>query len=399
METNPPDLETSIVNHLVSNGPAAFEDLKTATRVSSPTLMRALQNLSQTKWVGPIGRAMSTGGRPATMYGLDASTYALLGIQLELPGIRLVLTDLEDKLLAKTLFSIQGYSPSEVVGAIASNVKSLQTQYSNYRILGAGIATPGYVDSETGEILFVGRMPTWHNFPIKVRLQVALGLPVVVENDIDCMARVEQRVLGLRTDFLYLGFIEGIKASLYLGEQFYKGPFGNAGLIGHTIVDPDGAVCRCGKQGCLETVASIHAICDQFDQQAHETRRYDETIRQIKSSDDDWLKFRAIIEAAESSHPLCAEIVSVALNALALAMSNLVCIVQVETLVLGGALGTLPNGLRAQLDKELRKNLPSLLSHRIVIQYARATSDDIAALGAAQQFFQNLLTMGGVFAQ
>jgi predicted NBD/HSP70 family sugar kinase len=398
MQNNLPHLEAFIVSHLVSSGPAAFKDLKTATRVSSPTLMRALQNLSETKWISPIGRAKSTGGRPATVYGLEASVYALLGIQLELPGVRLVLTSLEQKILTRIVFSLQGYSPSEVVSAIASKVSRVQKEYSQYRILGAGLATPGYVDSENGEILFVGRAPTWQNFPIKDRLQVALGLPVVVENDIDCMARVEQRTLGLKTDFLYVGFIEGIKASLYLREQFYKGPYGNAGLIGHTIVDREGQVCRCGKRGCLETIASIQSVCDRFDRQVQESQQNDETIRQIKSCDDNWQKFRAIAQAAESKHPLCAEIMAAALNALALALSNLISIVQVNLLVLGGALGALPMGLREQLDKELRKNLPSLLSHRLIIHYASATSEDIAALGAAQQFLQYLLSMDGVSA-
>jgi predicted NBD/HSP70 family sugar kinase len=217
-------------------------------------------------------------------------------------------------------------------------------------------------------------------------------MEVVVENDIDCMARVEQRALGLKSDFLYVGFIEGIKASLYLGEQFFKGPFGNAGLIGHTIVDPEGIVCLCGKRGCLETLASSHSICDGFDKKVNELHLDDETIRGINACGDDGLKFRAIVHAAESKHSPCFEIINTALNALALALSNLICIVQVKTLILGGALSTLPIGLREQFERELRKNLPSLLSHPLVIQYARATSEDIAALGAAQQFFQSMLS-------
>ena len=131
-------------------------------------------------------------------------------------------------------------SPNQYIRTISSRVNKLKQEYRNRQLLGIGIATPGYVDPASGDVLSIGRAPHWPNFPLRARLEAEIGLPVVVENDIDCMTLAEMN--GGEAggeDLLYIGFIEGVKASMYLNGRLYKGPFGNAGLIGHTTVLPE----------------------------------------------------------------------------------------------------------------------------------------------------------------
>jgi predicted NBD/HSP70 family sugar kinase len=89
-----------------------------------------------------------------------------------------------------------------------------------------------------------------------------LDLPVSVENDANLGARAEQAFGAGRdfSDFVYIILRAGIGAGLVLGGRLHAGATGLAGEIGHVSVQSDGALCRCGNRGCLETVASSTAL-------------------------------------------------------------------------------------------------------------------------------------------
>ena len=98
----------------------------------------------------------------------------------------------------------------------------------------------------------------WQRFPIVDRVAAATGLPVRLGGDGLCMALGERwRGAGRDAQFL-LGMVvsTGIGGGLVLDGAPYDGRTGNAGHVGHVVVDPDGGLCTCGGHGCVETVAS-----------------------------------------------------------------------------------------------------------------------------------------------
>jgi glucokinase len=191
---------------------------------------------------------------------------------------------------------------------------------------------------------------------------------------------------------IYLGFSEGVKASFLLQGQLYKGPFGNAGLIGHTTVVEDGRLCSCGKHGCLETVASVRAINSLFDKGFESSNLHDSNLQRIHSLKDRIEKFQAILSAAEAGDPFASEIIGDMLRGLELAIANLIYLLQVDQLVIGGALSNLPDGLLARLETELRDKLSPILSHHLIIRRARRTESHIAAVGATYRFFYSCIS-------
>ena len=104
-------------------------------------------------------------------------------------------------------------------------------------------------------------IPAWRDFPLRERLAARYGVPVEVHNDALCFARGEHLAGGWGTDDL-LGIVvsTGIGGGLVLGGRVVDGASGNAGHVGHVIVDPDGPVCGCGARGCLEAVARGPAV-------------------------------------------------------------------------------------------------------------------------------------------
>ena len=388
------NLKSSILT-LLRQEPLSIASLSDATDVSLPTLRRAVEELIDAHWVRPVGRIPRTGGRPATLYGLDDRAYLILGVHLELPGIHFALTNLAGEIVNhQHLLGETDIRPNGVVRLIVDHVNRLKTQYTERQLLGLGIATPGYVDPSSGAILSIGRAPQWQAFPLKARLEADVGLPVIVENDIDCMTFAEIGDGGFNDieDMIYLGFTEGVKASFLLQGQLYKGPFGNAGLIGHTTVVEDGRLCTCGKHGCLETVASVRAINSLFDKGIESGNWHDSDLQRIHALKDRIEKFQAILGAAEAGDPFCSEIIGDMLRGLELAIVNLIYLLQVDQLVIGGALSNLPDGLLARLETELRDKLSPILSHHLIIRRARRTEPHIAAVGATYRFFYSCIS-------
>jgi glucokinase len=105
-------------------------------------------------------------------------------------------------------------------------------------------------------------IPAWRDFPLKTRLAEHFDLPVHVDNDAKALARAEGWIgaaVGVR-DFIAMVVSTGVGGGLVVDGRILQGDDGNAGHIGHVIVEPDGARCGCGARGCLEAEASGTAI-------------------------------------------------------------------------------------------------------------------------------------------
>ena len=206
-------LQQTIVRNLLTS-PMSLADLQIATQVSLPTLNRAIKALSETQWIQTVGQAEANGGRPATLYGIDERYFLIIGLHLQLPGIRLIATDLNGEVLhISQEFQNIVPSPTEAVAAISDYIQSIRVKFPSRQILGIGIAAPGFIDLNSGDIISIGRVPSWVNFPICSQLQAATAAPVQIANDIDCMAFAEFQHINapLEKNLVYIGFDEGIK--------------------------------------------------------------------------------------------------------------------------------------------------------------------------------------------
>ena len=113
-----------------------------------------------------------------------------------------------------------------------------------------------------GEDVSPLHIPAWRGFPLRARLAELAGAPAFVDNDAKALARGEGRFGAARgvRDYLAMVVSTGVGGGIVLDGRLLEGAAGNAGHIGHVIVEPDGRPCPCGGRGCLEGEASGPAI-------------------------------------------------------------------------------------------------------------------------------------------
>ena len=126
-------------------------------------------------------------------------------------------------------------------------------------VLGLGIAIPGVCDAATGTIIASGQLPGVSGDGLVKSLARQFDQPVLLDNDSRAQALGEKWFgdgRGLAT-FVSVQTGHGLGAGVVIDGSVYRGDHGLTGELGHTCVDPNGEWCRCGLQGCWETVATL----------------------------------------------------------------------------------------------------------------------------------------------
>lgn len=146
---------------------------------------------------------------------------------------------------------------AEAIWAVTEGLLADALAVADGDVRGVGVASAGPIDLPNGTVSPIN-ITAWQRFPIVERVAAATGLAVRLGGDGLCMAMGERwRGAGRDAQFM-LGMVvsTGIGGGLVLDGAPYDGRTGNAGHVGHVVVDPEGVLCTCGGHGCVETVAS-----------------------------------------------------------------------------------------------------------------------------------------------
>jgi predicted NBD/HSP70 family sugar kinase len=231
-----------------------------------------------------------------------------------------------------------------------------------------GVGIPGLVDVERGAVkhaVNLGVDGDW--LPLADLLGTRLGVPVVVENDVNA-ATLGAVALSGEDDLVYLSIGTGLAAGLVLQGRLRRGDHGAAGEIGHVPVDPSGALCQCGQRGCLETIASGSAVAAAW-------------------PSGDVPPAQALFAAAQSGDPKAIDARDRFAEGVASAVRVLSLTVDPRTVVLGGGVAQLGEQLRVAVAAALREQAaasPFLASLDLAGRLRVVPSDyPVAAVGAA----------------
>jgi glucokinase len=184
----------------------------------------------------------------------------MLTLALDIGGTKIAagLTDPAGELVHKAVEPTPKDPEAEHVWGLVDRMVVDATNVARGAIRAVGIGCAGPIDATAGTVSPIN-IASWRGFPLRDRIAAAMpGVPVRLAGDGVCMALGEHwRGAGRGANFL-LGMVvsTGVGGGLVLDGAPYQGRTGNAGHVGHVVVELDGQLCSCGGHGCVETVAS-----------------------------------------------------------------------------------------------------------------------------------------------
>lgn len=252
------DMNRSVIlQTLMRLGMATKMELSRSSGLSFPTASKLVSELEKTGLVEFVSLGESDGGRPPNVYRFNPRAGAILAIEIQETGVNALATDLiGTPELDRTEILRVGYPgkilPEAILTAIdrvIANVKS--------RIMRISVATPGIIDQATGTVIRAVNLG-WSNVPLKKLLEDKFEVITIVENDAIASA-VGEWYYGKHDKVNNMAYVivgHGVGAGFVIGGEPFRGAHYKAGALGHTVIERNGPVCKCGKRGCLEAVVA-----------------------------------------------------------------------------------------------------------------------------------------------
>ena len=248
--------QTAVLALLGRAGPMSRADVARELEISPPTVTSVVRRLLEQSMVRELeDQAPSRGGRRGQLIGLVGTAARAIGVKVAADHVAIVEARLDGSVLAAHTLAFEATAP-DPAGRLAATLRPFVEEQEDIPLLGLGVGVPGVVDSpDSGRVH--AAVLGWRDVPLGRHLHGALGLPVLVENDVNALAVAEQLFgRGRRhRDFLVLTIGSGVGLGIVTGGSVYRGSRGGAGEFGHFPVDPVGGMpCACGNRGCLETI-------------------------------------------------------------------------------------------------------------------------------------------------
>jgi len=185
-----------------------------------------------------------------------------IALAIDIGGTKLAcaLITSDGQILDKRQVPTEQSAPAELLfDSLLDLVQTVTGPKPKVNVCGVGCGGPM---SLNGSLVSPLNIPAWRQFPLLTRLQASLEVPVAIDNDAKALALGEAWLGAGRSfkNFMAMVVSTGVGGGLFVDGELLDGGNGNAGHIGHVIVEPDGAECACGARGCLEAEASGPAI-------------------------------------------------------------------------------------------------------------------------------------------
>jgi predicted NBD/HSP70 family sugar kinase len=252
---------------LRERGGVSRAEIAQRTALSRATVSSVIAELREDGLVVEIeGAPEGQTGRPPTRVRLARSAGAALGIDFGKRHLRVAVSDLGHQVLAERAVEIETDHEAELGMRIAAGLVDevvAEAGVTRRSIVGVGMGLPGPIQA-TGELGSSTILPGWVGVRAQEAMAKRLQLPVEVDNDANLGALGEWTWGAARgcDDVVYLKVATGMGAGLIVGGRLYRGAGGTAGEIGHTIIDAQGPICRCGNRGCLEILVGVPALLE-----------------------------------------------------------------------------------------------------------------------------------------
>lgn len=241
------------------------QEIANQTKLSLPTVTKNLNELLEKNLILEDGKFSSQGGRKAVAYSLNRLAKVSLGVELLSDSITIVASDLLGSTISskkiKIAYENNDHYYQDIAALILDFIK--KEEIIEETILGLGIGVQGLVSADGSTILYGSIL---NNTDLSIDILASyFDFPCRFVHDAECVALAEIWEDHSLEDALILSIGEHLGGALIINRELYKGENRRSGTIEHTIIDPNGPTCYCGKQGCVEVFCSLHALSSLID--------------------------------------------------------------------------------------------------------------------------------------
>lgn len=378
--------EQRILATLRSRGSMRRGDLAAAVGISRTTLSEVASGLLDRGAITVVSTdapSRSGSGRPAQMLALDPRSGQYIGIDFAHGHVRAAVADAAHEILASGL---KEYSPETPWNARVQAAFDLLDEFGaregvTYGVvqgIGIGVAGP-YSALWRAEHASAPDKAENARGLVSRAFTERFGVVPQVDNNTR-FAAFGEAVLGdtpAVQDLLYLRVADGIGGGLVVGGRLVSGSRGIAGELGHVTAVPGGERCRCGKAGCLETVASAPSIFAECTARGTEVRELSDLVRALERAD-----------------PKVEDVLREAGAAVGRVLATAVLALNPSEIVIGGPLARVADIFVQQIASTVTFEVHPILDPRPAIRVAQL-GDEGAALGAIAALFRQSSLLAG----
>lgn len=316
-------------------------------------------------------------GRPAERLALDPASGQFMGVDFGHRRVHVAVADASHEIVVSGSDRYDDDAPWPIRLDRAFRLIDRLSAESGVHygaLQGVGIGVPGPYSAAPGVLVVAPHESTAAGNP-EASAQAAFakrfGAPVIIDNNTR-LAALAEAIFGSNSvkDLLYLRLSDGVGGGLVVGGRLVTGSSGLAGELGHITVDPHGLECRCGKRGCVETLASVPAIL----------RACREQGLAVEDLDD-------LAAAVERSHPIADQVLRAAGSAIGRVLGAASLILNPADIVIGGEITRMAPAVLQQAAATIAfEHFPG--AAKPVVRRAQLSDDD-GALGALAALFHS----------
>jgi predicted NBD/HSP70 family sugar kinase len=353
-----------------------------SSSLDASTVTRVVQQLVDDGFVEEsiLQKGENQRGRRSIGLRIAADPHRVLVVRLQRLNFQVAMLDLRGSILKSAEVQIKPISTAENI--FEQIVESLNSflDLCKENLLGIGVTLPGPFLEDSERIALITETTDWRQFDLIQRLRVHYQqIPVYSKHDAKAAALAVWISQGLDSNSkvtLYLSAGQGIGSGLVLSGEVFRGSLGTAGEIGHTSIDLNGPLCKCGNRGCLEIYSSSLALL----------RNLEVNWQEISSRS---ISFEEVVVAYHEQQPVVEKEVELVAKYLAQGLINCINLINPDLIVIGDEYARFGERFLNIIKSHLQTStLPSVFKN---INFQLAPQTDLVINGSFHHVIQSEL--------
>lgn len=380
-------LRSNILKELYFKDNLSCADLCIKIDKSFPVTAKLIEELIEMNLVYENGYAQSTGGRRPQTFSIVQDILYVVAVAMDQLITKISIVDMQNKYVSPIITLELPLAKNDKALSILSekiNEVIITSHIPKNKIVGVGIAMPGFVNAKKG---INNSFLTTPRGSISKIIGDVTGLPVYIDNDSSLIALAELRfgAAKQKSNAMILNIGWGVGLGLILNGELYRGNDGFAGEFSHIPLFSNDKICACGKTGCLETEASLVVLIEMAKKGLKAGR-----VSSLKDIvfDDYEQASEVIMAAAQAGDQFATSLFSEIAYNIGRGVAVLIHLLNPETVVLSGRGSKAGKILQAPIQQALNEHSIPILALNTTIELS-ALGYNAELLGAAALVMEN----------